>query len=430
LKIISISALPLWVMGEKKGLPSIYYGAKSLVDAGHEVHFITPFRHLWRKDLDGQSTKKKIKDELYDGIHVHRFVIPLLPFLRSVCRIPQPSRKVLRYAKQLAGFLSLGVIWVLFTTSALMRARGIARERKPDVVYAHNGIAAAAAYLLARMYKVPNITKIYGTFLSQVPQHTVHALLYFPETLGFKIPSNYLIVDNDGTQGDKVAARLGIPPARLKFWMNGVDKDMYDPNLTVPEAKRHLGISPDTKVILTLGRLDGWKGVDKLIRAAPDIIARYPNVLMLIVGDGNEKKNLERLAGALELENRVRFEGAVPHANVKDYLHAADVFVSTQDVTNFGIHIMEAMVCGRCVVTLNNGDTGNFIKNNDTGILLEPDRLELLPSAIVTLLHDDALRNRLAENALRFAHQNFQTWEERMSAEVRLVEQLGDLAMQ
>jgi glycosyltransferase involved in cell wall biosynthesis len=73
---------------------------------------------------------------------------------------------------------------------------------------------------------------------------------------------------------------------------------------------------------------------------------------------------------------------------------------------------------------LNNGDTGNFVTHNETGILLEPDKLELLPSAIVTLLQDDALRNRLGENALRYAHQNFQTWEERVQAEVTLVEGL------
>jgi len=425
LKIISISALPLWVMGDKKGLPSIYYGAKSFVDAGHEVHFITPFRHLWRNDLDDDYLNGRVrKNEIYDGIHVHRFVIRFLPFLRRLCFLRQPSSKVLRYGKQLIGLMALATIWFFFTIRALQQALRIARAGRPDVVYAHNGIAALAAYVLAKKYHAPNVTRMYGTFLSQIPWQRPHRLLHFPEVMGFKIPCTYLIVDNDGTQGDKVAEQLHVPPARLKFWMNGVDKDIFDPRLTTAEAKKRLGISPDTKVILALGRLESWKRVDRLIRAAPDIIAAYPNVLVVIVGDGNEKNNLIDLSHELKLENWLRFEGAVPHANVKEYFHAADIFVSVQDVTNFGIHVMEAMVCGRCVVTLNNGDTGNFVKNNDTGLLLEPDAIELLPSAIITLLRDDELRKRLGDAALRYAHRNFQTWEERMKAEVELVEDL------
>lgn len=54
----------------------------------------------------------------------------------------------------------------------------------------------------------------------------------------------------------------------------------------------------------------------------------------------------------LKVQNWLRFEGAVPPANVKDYMHAADLIALTKAVTNFGIHVMEAGMCGRCVVTL------------------------------------------------------------------------------
>jgi glycosyltransferase involved in cell wall biosynthesis len=170
--------------------------------------------------------------------------------------------------------------------------------------------------------------------------------------------------------------------------------------------------------------LDRWKRIDRLIEAVPDLIALYPNVLVLIVGDGIERDNLVRLSSTLGVGNYVKFTGAVPHTNVTDYMHAADVFVSTQDATNFGNHLLEAMVCGRCIVTLNNGDTGNFITNNDNGILLEPDDLRSLPTAIAKLLHDDVLRKQLGDGALRYARQNFQTWDERMRTEVKLIEDL------
>jgi glycosyltransferase involved in cell wall biosynthesis len=423
--IIAISALHLWVMGERKGLPSVYLWARSLVEAGHEVHFLTPYRHLWRTDLDEEYRHRRTPEEIYDGIHVHRFAILMLPLLRSLCLVRVPSNKLLRLGRQLVGLLSLGLIWLFFTMSSLWCAIGIARKRPPTVVCAHNGVAAAAGYLLAKMYRVSNITKIYGTFLSQIPWRLWHIILYFPEVLGFRIPCTYLIVDNDGTRGDVIAARLGVPKERLKFWMNGVDKNMYDPRLTVPEAKSRLGLSADTKVLLSLGRLDRWKRVDRLIQATDKIAARYHDVLVLVVGDGNERESYVRLAQTLGVQDSVRFVGAAPREKVADYMHAADIFVTVQDVTNFGINTMEAMVCARCVVALDSGDTGRFIKNNENGILIESDASDRLASAVVELLGDDARRSALGENARRYAEEHFQTWEERMQSEVALVESLA-----
>jgi glycosyltransferase involved in cell wall biosynthesis len=423
MKIIAISALPLWVMGDRKGLPTIYNGVKGFVDAGHEVHFISPLLHMWRRDVDGEFGRRP-KEELYDGIHVHRFNIPFLPLLRKLSLMKSSKRRMLRYAQRLIEFFSQVVMWASFTMSSLLLALRVAKGGKPHVVYAHNGLAAAAAFILAKIYRAPNVTRIYGTFLPQIKWSPEQLMMYFPEVLGFTIPCSYLIVTNDGTQGDKIADRLRVPKSRLKFWVNGVDKGMCEPGVTVAQAKSRIGISPDKKLILSLNRLDRWKGIDKLIRAVPAIITGYPNALVLIVGDGGERNNLERLSGELKLENWVRFEGAVPHASVKDYMHAADVFVSTQDLTNFGNHLLEAMTCGKCIVTLNNGDTGNFITHNETGILLEPDALELLPSTIVALLQDDGLRKRLGDNARRFAQRTFQTWDERTKTEVALIENL------
>ena len=423
MRIIAISALPLWVMGDRKGLPTIYNGVNGFVDAGHEVHFISPLLHVWRRDLDGDFGKSP-KEALYDGIHVYRFNIPFLPLLRKLSLMKPSKSRVPRYAKRFIEFFAQVVMWTSFTMSSLLLALRIARRGRPDVVYAHNGIAAAAAFILAKMYRVPNVTRIYGTFLPQIKWSPEQLLMYFPEVLGFTIPCSYLIVTNDGTQGDKIADKLHVPKSRLKFWVNGVDKEMSAPNVTVAEAKQRIGIPADKKLILSLNRLDSWKRIDRLIRAVPATLAEYPNAHVLIVGDGSERKNLEGLVAELKLENHVRFEGAVPHASVRDYMHAADVFVSTQDLTNFGNHLLEAMTCGKCIVTLNNGDTGNFITHNETGILLEPDRLELLPPAIVTLLRDEALRQRLGSNARQYAQRNFQTWEERVKREVSLIESL------
>jgi glycosyltransferase involved in cell wall biosynthesis len=423
MRVIAISALPLWVMGDRKGLPTIYNGVKGFVDAGHEMHFIAPLLHLWRTDVDSEFGRRP-KEVLYDGIHVHRFTIPLLGLMRKLSARKPSERRMIRYADRLIEFSSALLMWMLFTARSLTVALRVARGSRPNVVYAHNGLAVVAAYIVAKLYRVPNVTRIYGTFLPQIKWRPLHLLTHFPEVLGFVMPCSYLIVTNDGTQGDKIAERLRVPKRRLKFWVNGVDKSMCEPMVAAAEAKRLIGEPPEKKLVMSLNRLDRWKRMDRLIRAAPGIIAEYPDARILIVGDGNERSGLERLVDELGMREYVRFAGAVPRGKVKDYLHAADVFVSVQDLTNFGNHLLEAMTCGRCIVTLNNGDTGNFLTNNETGILLDPDRLELLPSAIARVLRDDELRARLGRNALEYARKNFQTWEERVKAEVELVESL------
>jgi len=82
------------------------------------------------------------------------------------------------------------------------------------------------------------------------------------------------------------------------------------------------------------------------------------------------------------------------------------------------------MMAGKCIVTLNNGDTGRFIRNGENGILLEYKDLPKLPKVIKKLLANEDLRNRLGANARKFAEEHFWSWQERMDAEIQEVSAL------
>jgi len=167
--------------------------------------------------------------------------------------------------------------------------------------------------------------------------------------------------------------------------------------------------------------------VDRAIRALPEVVRAFPNTILLVVGDGRERQRLERLAMSLGISEHIRFEGAVPHKDVSKYLAAADVFLSLYDLSNVGNPLLEAMMAGKCIVTLNNGDTGRFIRNGENGILLEYEDLPKLPEVIKDLLANEDLRNRLGTNARKFAEEHFWSWQERTEAEIaevnRLIEQ-------
>ncbi|MGB7218063.1 MAG: glycosyltransferase family 4 protein [Vicinamibacterales bacterium] len=394
LRVLSISACPFWDVEDRKGMPSIYLGHKVFVDAGHEVTFVHPGR------------ERRIYD--YDGIRMHQFRL----------RFPiVPARHIWLHR------LSLKLYYPVFVLRAAIEALRVCRTFAPDVVYGQLFQAVPVAWFIGRVRGVPNITRMYGTFLAPW-LHSWKRILRFDEALAFKFPCAYLVMTNDGTRGDECAAALGVPPERLKFWRNGVDKAIRDPQFDRCSFKASLGIPNEHKIALALCRLERWKGVDRLIAALPAVLSQVHDVTVLIVGDGSDRDMLQRMAQESGVAAHVRFVGSVCHEKIGSYLNAADVFVSLYHYSNVGNPLLEALSCGKCVVSIDNGATGKLIENGKTGLLLKEDRLDELPDALVRVLTDDALRKRLSDAALAYASEHFQTWPERLQMEVELVERL------
>ena len=401
-----------WSMGEGAGTPSYYYGITALANAGHEIHLFA---------LNDSISKE---EETYEGIYIHRFKVPLEKQIRAL-------QGIVRRIKYL-GFIGTGLLQLLYvslyTLAAIRRAR---KEKKayPSLIYAYGSSSAPAAWILSRSYHIPNITRLFGTFItSQDLSSHLRLLLKWHEVLAFKIPCKYLIVTNDGTQGDKAAQKLGVPNERLKFWRNGVNKSMYNPSFDSDKFRRELGLELSSKIVLAVSRLVGWKRLERLIKAIPSIASQHKKVVFLIVGDGPERGTLERLSQSLAVNKHIRFVGAVTHERVADYMNVADIFVSVNDFGNVSNGLYEAMVCGKCIVVLEGGDTGQLIQDNLTGRLIKTgDEEEIngeLSKAIIDVLEDDELKTRLGENARIYAQEHFQTWEERTAMEVKLVEEL------
>lgn len=397
MKVFVISPFSKLMYKKGGGTPTKYNLIKGFTDAGHEVHMICP---------SDNAPTNPIKE-----LQIHRFKLPFNNF-RSDMRA--------------LNLVHIKVLYFLFIFLATCRALAIARKIGPDVVYGFGCSGAVAAYIIGKMEGIPNITRLFGTMrLYEFIHRPFQLLIRFDEVLAIKTPCGYLVITNDGTKGDVVARSLGVPFERIKFWMNGVD-DMLIPNFNVEEFKKSIGIPEHKKVILVVSRLTKWKRVDRVINAAPSIVSQYKDAMFLIVGDGPEKNNLEKLTHELNIEKHVKFTGMVPHSEVKKYLNCASIFVSMHDTTNLVNPVLEAMTCGRCIVTLDVGGTSEVIKNNWNGILLDVNDVGELPNVIVRLLNDKKLREKLSKNARRYALDLFQTWGERYGMEVRLIEEIAE----
>jgi len=395
MNILIISPLGIWYK-KGGGTPTKYKLIKGFIDAGHEIHLLCPL--------------EKDKDSSINNLHIHEFRLPLSNFRSNIKTLNRIHTKI---------------SYFLFILLATNKALKVTRKTRPDIIYGFAGSGAVTAYLIAKIRNIPNITRLYGAMMLYSFIHRrFQLLLRFDEVLGFKIPCKYLIITNDGTKGDEVAKSLGVPAERIKFWMNGVD-DMYIPNFGVEKFKESIGIPRDKKIVLAVSRLVTWKGVDGLINAIPSVVSQYKDVIFLIVGDGPEREHLENLTNELNVKDYVKFAGAIPHDEVKYYMNSADIFVSLcNPLSNVGNSLLEAMRCGRCIVTLNTGATGEIIKNKETGILLDVNNINKLPDVIIKLLKDEKLREKLGMNARKYASEHFQTWDERIKMEIKLIEDI------
>lgn len=179
----------------------------------------------------------------------------------------------------------------------------------------------------------------------------------------------------------------------------GIDMARYHLSDTIHTKAEAIRLKHGTKIILFIGRLIYYKGVEFLIKAMQFIDGK-----LIIVGDGPLKDSLVNLANEIGVKDRVFFTGKIEDdADMPAYLYACDVFVlpSVANSEAFGLVQVEAMACGKPVVNTNLLTGVPYVSvDGETGITVPPKDSYALAKAINLLLSDADLRQRYGRNAL------------------------------
>jgi rhamnosyl/mannosyltransferase len=182
----------------------------------------------------------------------------------------------------------------------------------------------------------------------------------------------------------------------------GVDPDEWPTNDRDTEAIRARHPGP---IVLFLGRLVWYKGVDVLIEAMASVDAT-----LVVAGDGPERSRLESLARGRNLAHKVRFVGEVTNTQRVSYHRAADVFVlpSVSRAETFGIAMLEAMSLATPVISTHLGTGTSWVnRSGETGLVVPPRDPRALATAVTLLLDDHDLRLRLGAGAASRARHRF-----------------------
>lgn len=194
----------------------------------------------------------------------------------------------------------------------------------------------------------------------------------------------------------ELAVKIGVPEKKIEVIYNSIDFLNLETGLNIDLRKK---LEIKGKVILTNARLTPWKGVDMLIKIMPDLIEKHKNLRLVIISEGPERENLEKLAFDLDVEKNVFFAGRVNRELVVEYLKIADVFVLNSNYEGMSHVILEAMKVGAPIVASKAGGNPETIKDKETGLLVGYKEKEQWIKAISNILDNSDLADKLVNNA-------------------------------
>ena len=197
------------------------------------------------------------------------------------------------------------------------------------------------------------------------------------------------------------AKATGLDPARLGWMPNPVDTNEFRP-CTLEERirlRRELKISPDTPLVVFVGRLDLQKEVPWLVGAFARVVKERPAATLALVGDGPLRGEITELVRSLGLERNVLFTGRLNTDGVLKWLQAGDVFTLVSAVEGLPCSLIEAMSAGVAPLVSDISAHTQLIDHEVHGLLTETGNQEAISRGLVRLLDDPGLRARLGAAA-------------------------------
>jgi glycosyltransferase involved in cell wall biosynthesis len=201
-----------------------------------------------------------------------------------------------------------------------------------------------------------------------------------------------------------------IPADKVITIYNGIDVDYYSPDrkelaASGQEIRNEYKLTEDTVLIGGIGRLVGGKGFEYLINSIPEITNTYPDVRIIIVGEGPLRTSLEELGKRLEVSRNLIFVGF--RKDIREILSAIDILVMPSLAEGFPMITLEAMAMAKPTVATEIEGTTEQIVNGKTGVLVPPGDSKALSGAIIDLLKNRTHAEEMGRLARGYAIEYF-----------------------
>lgn len=325
-----------------------------------------------------------------------------------------------------------------FTRQAIEIVENRKRQHGPTVIHGHYWDGAMASLFFKANYRD-------------------YPMVWTPHSLGFAKRDKYkgigyesvhhfiprLMWENYATTiANKIICSTRDEKRKLTRLYNVLPKRavIVPPGVTIGSAesegkyRKLWGLTPDTRVILCLGRMARSKGYQHAIRIAHQLQSKTNKKYALVIVGGGTKissdeetqymRELKRLAMKLGIQNRVIFQPSVPHEEVQAIYTLADIYLMTAEEEPFGLTVIEAMAARCVVIAHNRGGTKNIIGRSSTGFVTDMHRYGEVADLVSRLLENPVKMERIGKRA-RESVENTYSWESRLEQYVRVYEDIA-----
>ncbi len=286
----------------------------------------------------------------------------------------------------------------------------------PDFIYERASLYSTAGVALARELNVPLLVEL------NAPLAVEHSTYYGGTGLGGLAAQaeRWTLVQADAVLAVSSPLRdyvvsLGVEPGRVQVVPNGVDATLFHPAPPEPSIRARWGLG-NGPVLGFVGGLRRWHGVEALPPLLDRLLPRYPNLRLVIAGDGPLRGELEHELRQRGIGRSVVFTGWVPHEEVPELIRQFDVALAPYSQPEHlwyasPLKLFEYMACGVSIVAARLGQITEVVRDGETGLLYPHGELDAMIAACDRLLADPALRQRLGQAAAKEVH-GLYTWDQ------------------
>lgn len=288
-----------------------------------------------------------------------------------------------------------------------IKALALARNKYDLIVCSFLGLAPVAA-TICFLYKTPFWVVCHGTEVwGPLPPH---------KRLALQEADRLLSVSR--FTAEKLSEIHKIPEQKISLVRNAIP-DHFERLLRAGAAARGSEAVARERLLLSVGSLStghSYKGFDTVIRALPLLLKRTPDLRYVIVGEGDDRPRLEKLAAEHKVKSLVTFAGSVSDNQLAEYYRSCDVFVlpsktAEKDGTwkgeGFGRVYVEAALAGKPVVGSLGGGAAEAVVHGKTGILVDPTSVEATARAIIEILEKPTVAAQMGCEGRKWATQCF-----------------------
>lgn len=288
-----------------------------------------------------------------------------------------------------------------FDIGVWKKVRNFMKEQRIDIIHVHGTRANTNVMWAARRLRIPLIYTVHGwSFHDGLHPLMRKARILSEQFITRRAQANICVSESNRQTGLKTFGKFNAEVIR-----NGINPEKFNPAAQFPDIKAAYGIPEGTLVVGYIARMTLQKDPEGMIRGFHEALKTFPQMKLLMVGEGELKQAAIDTAAALNISDKVIFENF--RQDVPAVLQGIDIYCLPSLWEGFPIGVLEAMAMGKTVVATDVDGTREAVSHGENGWLIPPKDTGALAAAIVKMAEDKILREQLSQAAINTVREKY-----------------------